>query len=34
MKSYTELCSLSTYEERLEYLQLHGKVGRDTFGFD
>lgn len=34
MKSYTELCSLSTYEERLEYLQLHGEVGRDTFGFD
>ena len=27
MKSYTELCSLSTYEERLEYLQLHGEVG-------
>ena len=23
MKSYTELCTLPTYEERLEYLQLH-----------
>lgn len=34
MKSYTELCTLPTYEERLEYLQLHGEVGRDTFGFD
>lgn len=34
MKSYTELCQLATYEERLEYLQLHGKVGKDTFGFD
>ena len=34
MKSYTELCTLPTYEERLEYLQLHGEVGKDTFGFD
>lgn len=34
MKSYTELCTLPTYKERLEYLQLHGEVGRDTFGFD
>ena len=34
MKSYTELCTLPTFDERLEYLQLHGEVGRDTFGFD
>ena len=34
MKTYTELCQLTTYEKRLEYLQLHGEVGRDTFGFD
>ena len=34
MKSYTELCTLPTYEERLHYLQLHGEVGKDTFGFD
>ena len=27
MKSYTELCSYATFEERLEYLQLHGEVG-------
>lgn len=29
-----EPCTLPTYEERLEYLKLHGEVGRDTFGFD
>lgn len=34
MKTYTELCRLPTYEERLEYLALHGEVGKDTFGFD
>ena len=34
MKSYTELCQLQTYEERLRYLQLYGGVGKDTFGFD
>ena len=34
MKTYTELCRLETYEERLEYLALHGEVGKDTFGFD
>lgn len=34
MKSYTELCQYTTFEERLHYLQLHGAVGHDTFGFD
>lgn len=34
MKTYTELCSYATFEERLQYLQLHGAVGEDTFGFD
>lgn len=34
MKTYTELCSYATFEERLRYLQLHGAVGEDTFGFD
>lgn len=34
MKTYTELCQLPTFEERLKYLQLHGEVGKDTFGFD
>lgn len=31
-KSYTELMSLPTYEERLKYLSLNGKVGDMTFG--
>lgn len=30
MKSYTELCQLATFEERLKYLELHGEVGKDT----
>jgi hypothetical protein len=34
MKSYSEMCRCGTYEERLAYLQLHGEVGKDTFGFD
>lgn len=34
MKTYTEMCQLSTYKERLEYLMLKGKVGMDTFGMD
>lgn len=34
IKSYTELSKLKTFEERFEYLQLKGEVGRDTFGFD
>lgn len=34
MKSYSEMCGLATFEERLAYLQLHGEVGKDTFGFD
>lgn len=34
MKSYSEMCRCRTFEERLKYLQLHGTVGKDTFGFD
>ena len=34
MKSYSEMCRGGTFEERLKYLQLHGEVGKDTFGFD
>lgn len=33
-KRYTELRQLKTFEERFEYLKLHGNVGRDTFGHD
>ena len=31
-RSYYEMLELRTYSERLEYLQLNGVVGRDTFG--
>lgn len=34
IRRYSELRALSTFEERFEYLQLGGKVGADTFGFD
>lgn len=34
IRSYSELVNLHTFEERFEYLRLHGEVGRSTFGFD
>lgn len=34
IKTYSELISLPTFEERFQYLQLKGSVGKDTFGFD
>jgi len=34
IRSYSELKRLNTFEERFEYLRLHGDVGRSTFGFD
>lgn len=34
MKTYTELISIPTFEERFRYLELEGLVGRETFGFD
>lgn len=34
IRSYTELSQLKTFDERFQYLQLNGRVGRDTFGFD
>lgn len=34
VRSYREMRSLATFEERFEYLALHGKVGAETFGFD
>lgn len=33
-RTYAELITLPTFEERFRYLQLSGKVGRETFGFD
>lgn len=34
IKTYSELISLPTFEERYKYLRIGGKVGEDTFGFD
>lgn len=34
IKTYSELITLSTFEERFRYLRLRGAVGEDTFGFD
>lgn len=33
-KSYAELSSLSTFEDRYNYLKVHSSVGYETFGFD
>ena len=33
-RTYNELMSIPTFEERFEYLQLFGQVGKETFGFD
>ena len=34
IKTYSELISIPTYEERFDYLKLDGIVGKDTFGYD
>lgn len=34
IRTYSELRTLSTFEERFEYLKLGGSVGHSTFGFD
>lgn len=34
MKTYTELITLPTFEERFEYLKLSSGVGIETFGHD
>ncbi len=34
IKTYSELITLNTFEERFEYLRLDGSVGIQTFGFD
>lgn len=33
-RSYSELATLKTFDERFKYLKLDGQVGADTFGFD
>ncbi len=34
IRTYSELTTLPTFEERFDYLNLSGKVGAETFGFD
>ena len=34
IKTYSELITIPTYEERFRYLKLDGVVGEETFGFD
>lgn len=34
LKTYSELITLPTFEERFKYLELDGMVGDETFGFD
>lgn len=33
-RSYSELVTIPSFEERYEYLRLGGTVGRSTFGYD
>lgn len=33
IKTYSELMTLPTFEDRYRYLKLSGAVGKDTFGF-
>lgn len=34
IKTYSELITLPTFEERYAYLRLGGTVGKETFGYD
>lgn len=34
IRTYSELITLPTFEERYRYLKLNGRVGEETFGFD
>lgn len=34
IRTYSELITLPTFEERFQYLKLDGRVGEETFGFD
>lgn len=33
-RSYPELLTLNTFEERFEYLSIKARIGEDTFGFE
>ena len=34
IRCYSDLIQLRTFQERYQYLKIHGKVGEDTFGYD
>ena len=34
IRTYSELITLPTFEERYRYLQLNSSIGEETFGFD
>lgn len=34
LRTYKELQQLQTFDERFAYLQLHGYIGKETFGYD
>lgn len=34
IKTYSELITLPTFEERYRYLRMGGRVGEETFGYD
>ena len=34
IRTYSELMTFTTFEDRYKYLRLGGKVGNETFGFD
>ncbi len=34
IRTYSEISRLKSFEERFRYLQLKGKIGEDTFGFE
>ena len=33
MKTYSEMIKINTFDGRFEYLQIHGLVGEETFGY-
>lgn len=34
IRTYSELITIPTFEERYKYLKIGGKVGKETFGFE
>ena len=34
IRTYSELITIPSFEERYRYLRLNGQVGKETFGFD